>query len=82
MRDGAAYLRPGNVAGARPAPDAHAHTMLAQGAWVVGRDETTAIQARKAVVAPDPLIAVAPMRQSPLVNVPLEEVFASLRAKS
>jgi hypothetical protein len=50
---------------ARPAPDACAHTMLAHGAWVVCVDEKTSIQAREAVVAPEPPIAGAPLRQSP-----------------
>ena len=45
--------------------DAHARTMRAHGAWVVGRDEKTSIQAREAVVAPEPPIGGVPMRQSP-----------------
>jgi len=55
------------LARARPVLDAYAHarTMLAHGAWVVGRDEKTSLQAREAVVAPEPPIAGAPMRQSP-----------------
>jgi len=39
--------------------------MLAHGAWAAGRDEKTSIQAREAVVAPEPPIASAPLRQSP-----------------
>ncbi len=55
------------LARARPVLDAYAHarTMLAHGAWVVCVDEKTSIQAREAVVAPEPPIAGAPMRQSP-----------------
>lgn len=55
------------LARARPVLDAYAHasTMLAQGTWVVCVDEKSSIQAREAVVAPDPTMAGAPMRQSP-----------------
>ncbi len=55
------------LARARPVLNAYAHarTMLTQGTWVVCVDETTSIQARDAVMAPDPPIAGAPMRQSP-----------------
>jgi hypothetical protein len=55
------------LARARPVLNAYAHarTMLTQGTWVVCVDEKTSIQAREAVMAPDPPTAGAPMRQSP-----------------
>ncbi len=55
------------LARARPLLNAYAHvrTLLTQGTWVVGVDETTSIQAREAGIAPDTPIAGAPMRQAP-----------------
>ena len=44
---------------------AHARMMLTQGTRLGCVDETTSIQAREAVMAPDPPLANAPMRQSP-----------------